>query len=74
MFVKRSLSLSGHKTSLALEPEFWAVVDAACRRDGVAMAALIRQIDEARVASGLDQPLSSAVRVWALTRVQAGEV
>ena len=25
---KRSLLLSGHATSIALEPEFWAVLDA----------------------------------------------
>jgi predicted DNA-binding ribbon-helix-helix protein len=74
MFVKRSLSLSGHRTSLALEPEFWAVVDAACREDGIALAALIRTIDEARAAEGADQPLSSAVRVWALKRVLARPV
>lgn len=74
MFVKRSLSLSGHRTSLALEPEFWAVLDAACREDGKALAALIREIDEDRAAHGAAQPLSSAVRVWALTRLQRGRV
>ncbi len=74
MFVKRSLSLSGHRTSLALEPEFWAVIDAACREDGKALAALIREIDEDRAVRGAGQPLSSAVRVWALKRVQRSRI
>ena len=28
---KRSLSLAGHRTSLALEPEFWVVLEALAR-------------------------------------------
>ena len=66
MLIKRSLSISSHRTSLALEPEFWAVIDAAIRSDGVSLAGLIAQIDEAR---GLE-PLASSMRVWALKRAQ----
>lgn len=69
MLKKRSITLAGHATSVALEPEFWAVVDRAVAQDGVAMAARIAEIDAAREP---DQPLSSALRVWALKRVQAG--
>ncbi|MFW5660640.1 MAG: ribbon-helix-helix domain-containing protein [Oceanicaulis sp.] len=72
MLEKRSLTLSGHATSLALEPEFWAVIDAARAEDAVSLAALVARIDAARVAADPDQPLSSAVRVWALKRVQSG--
>jgi predicted DNA-binding ribbon-helix-helix protein len=68
MFVKRSLTLSGHATSVALEPEFWAVFDAAARTERRSLAGLIAEIDEVRET---DQPLSSACRVWALKRVQA---
>ncbi|PWE16951.1 aryl-sulfate sulfotransferase [Marinicauda salina] len=71
MLEKRSLTISGHATSLALEPEFWAVLDAAAREDGRSLASLVRMIDEARVETDPDQPLSSAARVWALRRVQA---
>ncbi len=59
---KRSLNLAGHATSLALEPEFWTVLDAAAARDGISLAVLVGRIDEARG----DRPLASACRVFAL--------
>ncbi len=68
MFVKRSLSLAGHATSVALEPEFWEVIDRAVRSEHRSLASLIAEIDEAREP---EQPLSSACRVWALKQVQA---
>ncbi len=68
MFVKRSLSLAGHATSVALEPEFWAVIDDAVVSERRSLAGLIAEIDQAR---GPSQPLSSACRVWALKRSQA---
>lgn len=64
--LKRSVSLAGHRTSLSLEAEFWAVIDTAIRADGMSLAGLIAQIDEAR---GLE-PLASSMRVWALKRAQ----
>lgn len=64
--LKRSVSLAGHRTSLSLEPEFWAVIDTAIRAEGLSLAGLIAQIDEAR---GLE-PLASSMRVWALARAQ----
>ena len=57
---KRSINLSGHATSLALEPEFWAVLDA--MTEGGTLAALIGRIDKGRA----DRPLASACRVAAL--------
>ena len=59
---KRSLLLSGHATSLALEPEFWAVLDAMAATRAVSLAGLIGQIDETRQG----RPLASACRVAAL--------
>lgn len=67
MFKKRSVSLSGHATSVSLEPEFWVVIDAAVKADAHSFAGLIAEIDAAREPG---QPLSSACRVWALKRVQ----
>jgi len=60
--VKRSLSLSGHPTSVALEPEFWAVLEAMAAEEGLAVSALLRRLDETRG----DRPLASAARVAAL--------
>ena len=63
---KRSFSLSGHRTSVALEEEFWAVLDAAA--DGKSLAALVGQIDATRG----ERPLASALRLHALALVRAG--
>ena len=60
--VKRSLSLSGHQTSVALEPEFWAVLEAMAQRRGGTVSALLRSLDETRG----HRPLASAARVAAL--------
>jgi predicted DNA-binding ribbon-helix-helix protein len=59
---KRSFSLSGHRTSVALEAEFWAVIDACAQRDGIALAALVGKIDAGRG----ERPLASALRLFAL--------
>ncbi|MBE7217640.1 MAG: ribbon-helix-helix domain-containing protein [Caulobacteraceae bacterium] len=63
---KRSLSLSGHATSLALEPEFWAVLERMAAARGEALATLVRGLDEARGA----RPLASACRLAALAFAQ----
>ena len=63
MLEKRSFALSGHRTSVALEPEFWAVLAEIAGREGVALSALVTRLDAAR-AEG--QPLASALRVFAL--------
>lgn len=68
MLKKRSVTLRGHATSLALEPDFWSVIDAELNETGGSLAGLITAIDEVREP---DQPLSSACRVWALKRVQS---
>jgi predicted DNA-binding ribbon-helix-helix protein len=64
---KRSINLSGHATSLALEPEFWAVLETMASEKGISMAALIGQIDQARPG----QLLASACRLAVLAHVQA---
>lgn len=61
---KRSVNLAGHATSLALEPEFWAVLDRAAATDGLSLAALVQRIDTERG----ERPLASACRVFALGR------
>jgi predicted DNA-binding ribbon-helix-helix protein len=67
---KRSLSLDGHATSVALEAEFWAVLEEAARQNQQSLASLIGEIDTARGIA----PLASALRVWALQHAsgQAG--
>ena len=64
MLVKHSFSLAGHRTSVALEPEFWAALAALAAARGLTLAGLIVAVDAARTP---DQPLASALRVLALT-------
>ena len=59
---KRSVSLAGHATSLALEPEFWTALQAMAAARGTSLAALIGRIDHGRG----PRPLASACRVAAL--------
>jgi len=63
MLEKRSFSLSGHRTSVALEPEFWAALEVIAEAEGLAASALVTRIDAAR---SPEQPLASALRVFAL--------
>ncbi len=70
---KRSLSLAGHRTSLALEPEFWAVLDTAAAQRGRSLAGLVAEIDESRAAGRASGGLASACRLWALRYVRAGQ-
>jgi predicted DNA-binding ribbon-helix-helix protein len=63
---KRSITLSGHATSVALEPEFWSVLEALARAEGANLTALIGRIDEGRAG----RPLASACRVAALRWAQ----
>lgn len=62
MLMKRSFSLSRHRTSIALEPEFWAVLEQEAAAKGVSLAALVGEIDSGRAM----RPLASALRVFAL--------
>ena len=62
MLVKRSLSLAGHRTSLALEPEFWSALEAAAKRRGWPLARLVGGLDRDRDT----RPLASACRVFSL--------
>jgi predicted DNA-binding ribbon-helix-helix protein len=63
MLEKRSLSLSGHRTSIALEPDFWDALTSLASTEGISLAALVTRIDASRTP---EQPLASALRVYAL--------
>ena len=56
------MSDAGHATSLALEPEFWAVLEAAAAARVLSLAGLVAAIDADRGG----RPLASACRVTAL--------
>ena len=61
-FLKRSLTVAGHRTSLALERAFWRRLEALAAARGLSLSALVAEIDAGRGAANL----SSALRVFAL--------
>ena len=68
MLEKRSIRLLGHQTSIALEPEFWAALEAIARAETAPLPAIIARVDRTRTP---DQPLASALRVHALRQSRA---
>ena len=61
---KRSLSIAGHRTSIALEPEFWTALEAMAAEKSQTMAGLIREIDESRETANLSSATRLAVLRW----------
>ena len=66
--IKRSFSLAGHRTSVALEDAFWSALAEIAQDRGQTVSALVAAIDVERVA-GL--PLASALRLEALAVFRA---
>ena len=61
---KHSLTIAGHRTSLSLEPEFWAALNEHAQRQKKTVAQLVGEIDQTRG----EHNLSSAIRVWLFKR------
>ena len=82
--IKRSVSIRGHRTAVSLEEPFWEALREIADRRGVSVAAVVREIDDARtrrMASEMRQHqagaagtggLSSAIRVAVLEAARAG--
>ena len=66
---KHSLTLRGHRTSVSLEPEFWAAFRAIAAARGIPINELATEIDAAR---GTDRGLASAIRVFVLENARRG--
>lgn len=62
MLQKRSISIAGHRTSIAVEPEFWLVLEFIAQRRGLSLPRLIAEIDSVKSPDGL----ASRLRVYAL--------
>ncbi len=65
---KLSISLSGHQTSITLEPEFISALRDIASAQGRSVASIINDIDARR---SPDTNLSSAIRVWILRQLQS---
>lgn len=61
---KRSLTIAGHRTSIAIEPEFWSGLEAMAAAGGKSIAALIGEIDEQREVPNLSSAVRLAVLAW----------
>ena len=66
---RRSLSLAGHRTSVALEREFWGALQAMADERGERLVGLIARLDAERDPA---RPLASALRLAALGASVAG--
>ncbi len=65
---KRSMRVNGHRTSIALEPEFWEALEHLAREEDCLLGALLARVDARRG----DSPLASALRVHVLKCIAAG--
>ena len=64
---KHSLTLSGHRTSVSLEPEFWSAFREIAAERGLGINALAAEIDTAR---GAGTGLATAIRLLVLAHFQ----
>lgn len=64
---KISVSLSGHQTSISLEPEFITELQRIAKIKNTSIASIISEIDKTR---NPDNNLSSAIRVWILNSIK----
>ena len=67
--IKRSVTIAGHRTSVSLEPEFWAALKDVADRAAISVNALITRIDRERTTN-----LSSALRVHVLKTIQGADI
>ena len=67
---KRSISIKGHRTSILLEPEFWAILDKAAEQRATSLPSLIADIDKERLKAASAPGLASALRVFALAEAR----
>ena len=65
--VKRSVVVSGHKTSISLEDAFWDQLREIARAQRLTLSKLVAEIDDGRQHGNL----SSAIRLFVLEYVQA---
>jgi predicted DNA-binding ribbon-helix-helix protein len=61
---KRSLTIAGHRTSIAIERDFLAGLEAMALDGGKSIAALVAEIDQQRDAPNLSSAVRLAVLAW----------
>jgi predicted DNA-binding ribbon-helix-helix protein len=69
---KRSVTIAGHETSIALEPMFWSALEDAAANARLPLNALIARIDAERLEQSPPPNLASAIRQWLFVRALSG--
>jgi len=64
--LKKSVTISGHRTSISLEPDFWQALQDIANRKDMSLSALVATIDHARTQAADKSGLSSAIRAFIL--------
>jgi predicted DNA-binding ribbon-helix-helix protein len=70
--LKRSVTIAGHETSIALEPIFWSALEHAAQAEKLPLNALIARIDAERLEQSPPANLASAIRQWLFLRSSSG--
>lgn len=70
--MKRSVTIAGHETSIALEPIFWVALERAASERRLPLNALIARIDAERLEQSPPANLASAIRQWLFARASGG--
>ena len=63
---RRSVIVSGHRTSVSVETAFWDELATIAKRRGLSINALVSEIDDDRLGS-----LSAAIRIYVLETVKS---
>jgi len=70
---KKSITLKGHRTSIALEAEFWDALETLAADQQRTLPSLVYEIDRNRLKQTPAPGLASAIRVYVLSRLQADD-
>ena len=70
--VKRSVTIAGHETSVALEPMFWQALEQAAAGSRQPLNALIARVDAERLETPSPPNLASALRQWLFLQANEG--
>jgi predicted DNA-binding ribbon-helix-helix protein len=66
--LKRSFSIEGHRTSVALEPEFWDALEALAAERDTSLSAIVVEIDKERAVDNLASACRLAILSWLTLR------
>lgn len=73
--IKKSMTIHGHRTSISLEQPFWDCLGEIAASRGLAMSALVAEIDSARstllMQGNKAGGLSSVIRIYILNWARA---